>query len=322
MKYYFSIIIPTRQIDSNVIACLEGLKKIKYENKEVILLPDKEESAKGDWPFDLKIIATGQILPSEKRNLGVKEAKGDIMAFLDADACPFEDWIEKSIEYLHMERVGALGGPNLTHPDDTVMQKASGDIIRNPIAWGHCAIRNRVVERFGMGLPVKELPSCNLFVKKEVIEKIGGFDTSLLTGEDAKLCFQIRGLGKKVVYAPDIKVYHHRRKLFIPHLEQTFIYGRDKMIVMKSHFSMDKLSYFVPLLFVLFVFFGALSAVLFEKTRVLYFSAMFWYFMVIFIGSVFQSYKRCLLVFPGIFLTHLAYGVGSISGLIRREQSR
>ena len=72
-----------------------------YKKFEVIVLPNEHAQydltllKKYKW---LKIIPTGKITkPAEKRNIGVKEAKGNIIAFIDDDAYPGNDWLEQAV---------------------------------------------------------------------------------------------------------------------------------------------------------------------------------------------------------------------------------
>lgn len=313
-----SIIIPTKTIDAYVHECLTGIARLTGQRIEVILLPDTEDAMAEIWPFDLEIIATGPIKPSHKRNIGIRIARGDVMAFIDADARPFPDWLHNALRHLGKDDVGAVGGPNLTPPEDSLMQKASGDILASYVAWGPSAVRNRVNAKHVNGMAVREMPSCNLIVKTALIRKTCGFDAATLTGEDSKLCFDIRNLGQKVLYAPDVRVYHHRRRLYRPHLKQMYVYGRDKVWVIKGNFSKDAFFYFIPFGFILFLLSGLIVSVAYDRVAGIYWTLVAAYLLVAFTGSVIQSPKRCLLVFPGIVLTHMAYGIGSFWGLIRK----
>ena len=218
----------------------------------------------------------------------------------------------KNVLKYFKEDVGAVGGPNLTPKEDNIWQKASGDVLSSPIGAGKFALRY-VVRK---GQAVKELPSCNLFVRKNLFK---GFDTSLLTAEDSKLCFSIRKMGKKVIYAPDVKVYHHRRELFRPHLKQVFIYGRDKAWLIKEDFSLDKLYYLAPFVFVLGLFFGGIVSAFVLPIKYLYLAFLGIYLLISLFSSLTQNLERSFLIFPGIILTHIFYGLGSLYGLLKKK---
>ena len=82
-----SIVIPVRTVTNYLIESIEHLKKLKYDNFEVLIYTDEEESCEG-LPNNFKIIKSGKIGPAEKRNLPLKHATGEILAFLDDDAYP------------------------------------------------------------------------------------------------------------------------------------------------------------------------------------------------------------------------------------------
>jgi len=308
-----SIIIPFAKWNNNADKCVKKCLKLNYKDFEIILLPDFKFNKK--FNKKVRVIETGKVKPSVKRNIGVKEAKGSIIAFIDDDAYPKKDWVNKALKYLKKDEVGIVGGPNLTPRDSSLLEKASGDIFSSFLGAGGFALRYSA-KKFK---EVNELPSCNLFVKKELFNKTKGFDTSLLTAEDAKLCFQIKKLGKKVIYAPDVVVYHHRRRLFYPHLRQVFIYGRDKAFLIKEDFSLNKLFYFFPALLVLGLIIGGILSFFNFYLKCIYLLVIFIYLILDLISSLSVNLKRSPLVFIGTLLTHISYGIGFIWGMLRKK---
>lgn len=308
-----SIIIPFKEMNDYVEECIKRCLELDYDNFEILLLPDSP--MEHEFP-KTRAITTGPVKPSLKRNTGISESDGEICAFIDSDAYPTKDWLKNSLKYLEDETVGIVGGPNLVPEEDSVWQKASDDVLSSGIGAGIFALRYILRK----GQPVKELPSCNLIAKKALLNKVGGFDTSLLTAEDAKVCFQVRQLGKKVIYSPDVIVYHHRRALFRPHFKQMWIYGRDKAYVLThGFFSLDKMYYFLPSLFVLFLIFGFLVSfnpwITIPYIKIVYQALLVIYIFIVAVTSLAKSLKRSILIFPGIMLTHVFYGIGFLYGL-------
>lgn len=311
-----SVIIPFKTIDHEVEECIEHCLRMDYSNFELILLPDVPIRRK--FPKS-KVFVTGNVKPSLKRNIGIEKSGGTICAFIDSDAYPKKDWLDIAVKSLKGD-VGAVGGPNLLPHKAGTMEKAGDDILKSPVAAGSFSDRYKKGKRKCVG----ELPTCNLVVKKDVMKMIGGFDASLLTAEDAKACFQIRKSGKKVLYVPELVVYHHRRKLFVPHLKQIWRYGRDKARLLGSGFmSSGSPLYFAPSLLVIFLLSGFAASFWSwwpaETIRMPYLILVGLYLIVALGASVVSSPKRFLLVFPGIVLTHITYGVGFIYGLVKRS---
>jgi len=104
-----SIVIAYPTATAYLDECLDGIAGQTYTNYEIILLPDETSNRK--WPQNIREIPTGRIRPAEKRNIGIKEAKGSITALLDDDAAPLESWLRQAVVYFSDETIAAVGGP-------------------------------------------------------------------------------------------------------------------------------------------------------------------------------------------------------------------
>lgn len=315
-----SIIIACKSIDKDTSKCIEKCLDLDYTDFEVLVLPDHNET------FDknrVTVIPTGLVKPSTKRNLGMKKADGDIFAFIDSDAYPRKDWLEKTVHYfIASEDVGAVTGPNVTPPEDNFRQKAGGDILNSYVGLGKFSRRYQVTKG---DFETTDIMSCNFILSRNVAEALDGFDESLLTGEDYKLGLEIMALGKKMIYSPEVCVYHHRRPVFLPHLKQMWNYGRDKGILMREFFSMDKLVYFLPTAFVAWILGGLpMSFLGSSNLRVFYLISLSGYLTAVLVSSIcIENRKRSAHVFCGICLTHFVYGIAFVKGLtVRREADK
>lgn len=310
-----SIIIPCMDLMGRGLAkCLDSCSKLSNQNFEVIVLPDYDEK------IELKgcrVVPTGKIRPAEKRNLGAKLAKGKYLAFIDDDAFPRFDWIDNALDAFKDDLMGVVGGPNLTPKEDNFWSKCGGDVLASWLT-GTSSLRYKIGKK---PRKVWELPTCNLFVRKDLFDRVGGFDITLLTAEDSKLCFDIINLGKEVWYLPNIVVFHHRRELFRSHAKQMWIYGRDIAWLLKEQFSFEKVYYGILSLFVLFVFFGLILSIFIDYFRLIYLCFLLIYLFVVLFSSMIFKVDRIICVFFGLILTHFSYGLGFLYGLIRRRHS-
>lgn len=302
LKYYSKVEVP-RKLDnaplvSIVIACpnesamltecLEAIEKQTYKNHEVIVLPDSK---------------TGKVRPAEKRNQGIEEAKGDIIAFIDDDAYPDEHWLEYAVKYFSEPGIGAVGGPGITPPDDTFLAYLGGRVYANPLVAGN--YRYRYVAG-GVRRDVDDYPSCNLLVRRDVLKRIGGYRTDFWPGEDTLLCKDIVDLGLRIVYDPWAIVYHHRRALFGAHLRQLSRYAFHRGYFVKRFPSNSlHLSYFVPTAFV---------AGLFALPFLWPLYAIYGILLLLTTWAI--NPLTWLLTALGVFATHLAYGVKFVQGLL------
>ena len=319
MNKKFSIIIPCKDLDPHSVKCLESCLQLDYENFEIIMLPDEKIDDLRYKDARVRIIPTGPVRPSAKRNIAIQNSQADFLAFVDSDAYPVKDWLANAVKYFDNPEAGAIGGPNLTPPGSSAGQMISGHILSSPLSAGKFAMRYRLTGKSEYGLPVREMPSCNLITRRELAQRLGGFDQGLLTGEDSKFCFGIRKLGKRVVYAPDVVVYHHRRDLWKPHLKQMWIYARDKAWVVKEDFSFDKLYYSAPFLFVIFLAIGSALSFFSPLVKMGFLSLLGVYLGINLLNSVVTDWRLSPRLFLGVILTHISYGLGFFYGLTHKR---
>lgn len=311
-----SIIIAVKTWQKNLEECVVKCLELDYSDFEIIILPDyaisKEELP--DSAANIRVIPTGPLKPADKRDIGLKHAKGEIVAFIDDDAYPVKSWLKYAIEDFSDPQVAAVGGPGATPPSDGLRQQASGKIYSSVMVSGDFIYRyipRKMRE-------VDDLPSCNLIVRRSVIESIGGFDTHYWPGEDTKLCLDIvRKLSKKIIYDPRVLVYHHRRSVFKGHLKQIASYALHRGYFVKKYPETSfKISYFIPSIFVI----GLITGLFIPILRPLYVFSVSLYLILAFLTSFIESpVKIGFLVFPGLILTHLTYGVYFLKGLAARR---
>lgn len=334
---------------SVVIACpknshlleeaVEALGKQIPAPQEVLVLPD--EPSGRDWPAFVREIPTGKVLPSDKRNIGIREAKGEIVAFLDDDARPLEGWLAHALPYFSDPEIGAVGGPAVTPPEDPFLAKLSGRVYENALVSGSYRRRYRPTRV----CDEDDLPSCNLLVRRTLLQKIGGFNTAYWPGEDTILCLDITHRQKaRMIYDPWVGVFHHRRPLFLAHARQVGRYASHRGFFCKKFPETSRrLSYMLPSLLLL----GTLAeALLFlvccgcmafapEATATSVFWTLFqigrWVLIVYLSLAALSSVpfpsvhhpirwlRSWILTATGVVLTHFTYGWYFLVGLFAKE---
>lgn len=313
-----SIIIPVKEINDYIREAMLYYKKLEYDNFEILIFPDEESDEKFD---NTRIIPSGHVGPADKRDMALEYAKGEILAFIDDDAYPREDWLKNAVRYFENSEVGAVGGPAVTAHADNEWQQASGKVYESFLCSGGYTYRYLPKEE----REVDDLPSVNLIVRKDIFEQIGGYDSNYYPGEDTKLCLDIiEKAGKKIIYSPEVLVYHHRRTMFKQHLKQATNYAKHRGYFAKTLPKTScKLAYFIPSLFVIGLVLGPIICCCLPVLWYLYLGVLLLYFILL-ISSIrkARNIKVWVLTFIGIIATHIGYGLCFIRGLCSKELLR
>lgn len=318
-----TIIIPVKEINNflrqeTVPAILSQTEK----DFELLIITDKKSSEK--FPKTIIIPSWPKTGPADKRDLGAKNAHGEILAFLDDDSYPTKDWLKNALEIFNKDdNLVGLGGPTLTPPHDSIFQKASGYVWSTWLGSGGAGTYRC---KISPGRVIDDYPTVNFLVRKKDFWKVGGFDSHFWPGEDTKLCHDlVYKLEKKIIYDPKVLVYHHRREVFLDHLGQISRYA-----VHRGHFARIlpktslKTGYLLPTIFTLGVIIGPVLIFFVRFIGFFYFLSLVIYFLflcwtTIDIYREKKNLKLALLVFLAIPLTHLIYGFFFLKGFFSQN---
>ena len=310
----FSIIIPVKEINDYIKKFIPIILEQSYKNFEIIILPN-ERGGEEFKDKKVKVIATGNVGPAEKRDIGARKAKGEILAFIDDDAYPDKKWLENALLNFNKGIVG-VGGPNLTPKESSFFQKLSGVALASYLISGPVNYRVKIAKR----REINDFPSCNLFVLKKAFFKAGGFDTGFWPGEDTKLCLELVKQGK-IVYDPEVIVYHHRRKDLGGYLKQIFTYSMHRGFFAKKYPETSrKISYFVPSLFLIGLILGGILSFLSSWIAYTYLFVIAIYAVLLLIEAI--RTKKISMILPFIllaFATHITYGMGFLVGINKKN---
>lgn len=216
-----SVIVPFFNSERYITRCVEGLLQQSYprENYEILMIDNNSSDASAEtvrrYP-GIRLLSETKQGAYAARNRGLQEAKGEIIAFTDADCVPTHDWLHHIVTVMGQPELHiVLGRRNFGEHSFLLSMLAAYDHERNHYV-------------FNSGK--KELyygHTNNMAVKKKLFEELGPF-MEWVRGADTIFVRQTvnRYSCHVVQYCPEIEVWHMEiddlRKLY----GKYFIYGR------------------------------------------------------------------------------------------------
>lgn len=317
MKYpKFTIVIPlyvrTPYFDQTVAQCL----KLDYPNFEIFIGVD--HGIKLDFKSPkIKVLPTGLVRtgPAEKRDICILRSKSDYIAFLDDDSYPRPDWLHQALnQFTTHPEVAGIGGPGLTPPEDSFSQQITGAILST--FWGTGPYTNRFTQQKPQY--VDDYPAYNLIVKRTTLLKVGGFDNRFYGGEDTALCIKLINAGEKILYHPDVVVYHHRRPFPAGYLKQVGNVGHHRGYFVKKYPQTSlRPSYFMPLAGVVVTLVATVTALFFPFARLPVLVGGGLLYLLGVVDALRFTRLSVAIVLPAcIYLSHVSYGYSFLVGLV------
>lgn len=213
---FISIIVPVYNGERTIGACLDSLVSQDYppDSYEIIIVnnnsTDKSCDIIREYPVTL-LHERGIQTSYAARNRGISAARGEIVAFTDADCIAASDWLRELVTpFTVLDEpgqgkeaiVGGVGGQVL----DSEPQNEVEQFICSLQLFSHYRQENSY-------LPV--LMTNNAAYRRKDLLALGSFNEQLYTGADIDLAWRIQLVaGAQVVYAPQAIVYHvHRSTL-------------------------------------------------------------------------------------------------------------
>ncbi len=222
-----SVVVCTRNGGPTLRECLKSLVALNYPDFEILVIDDgsKDATAEVAKSFERVLYHFQEHAGlSVARNLGAKLATGSIIAYTDDDCIAHPDWLLHLSHAFVDETITAAGGPNIPPPPRNRIERV---VAAAPGAPAHVLLNDTEAEH---------LPGCNLVIRKEALNCIGGFQVEFKTaGDDVDVCWRLREAGGRLRFVSGAMVWHHRRFSIRAYMNQQFGYGQAEALLMKKH---------------------------------------------------------------------------------------
>jgi len=271
-----------------------------------------------DYPRErLEILLARGRQPSVQRNAALKTAQGELIYFLDDDACAAPANLRRAVDHFKDAQVKMVGGPNLCPPSAPMLEQVFAVVLASWLAFGPSRARYAQVGSVRSSSE-KELILCNLAARRADLLRLGGFDESLYPNEENALMDNLQKSGAKLLYDPEFIVHRRPRPSLRAFIKMLMTYGRGRAEQFRLHPTPGSILNFIPPLFVLYLLIGPWFGWIGLAPLSLYLVAVFCQTLV-----SMKAYGRVksLRAFPFVILTHIFYGIGFWRGLFTRLPS-
>ncbi|MFY0613144.1 MAG: glycosyltransferase [Hyphomicrobiaceae bacterium] len=178
MTLQVSIVICTDNRVRSLENTLRSLRQLDYKNFEVCVVygptPDGTRELLENCAYPIKVRACPERNLSQSRNIGIRLAAGDIIAFLDDDAIPEPEWLDQILDAYSDPGVGAAGGFVHDHTGATYQYRfgTTDRLGRAKLDWERPAPEYN----FPFSANFPHLLGANSTFRRQALLDVGGFD--------------------------------------------------------------------------------------------------------------------------------------------------
>jgi cellulose synthase/poly-beta-1,6-N-acetylglucosamine synthase-like glycosyltransferase len=230
---FVSIIVPTYNDENHIENCINSLKQQDYpkDRYEIIVVDNNstDNTAEVIRRHQIIYVLEDEIQTSyAARNRGLLKSKGDIIAFTDSDCIADAQWLANGVKAFKNCKIGGIGGQVQAYKPVNFIEvyQAQKDVLGQEKFLGE----ENKLKRNGRIL------TCNAFYKKEIFEKIGLFEPSLVSGGDYDFSLRVQKNTEYLLqYEPNAIIYHKHRTTLKNFWKQYYKYGLGRIYLAKTY---------------------------------------------------------------------------------------
>ncbi len=211
-----SIVVPVFDAEATLAGCLESVlgQSLPREEFEVLVVDNGSSDATRAVAerYPVRTLFEPIATSYAARNRGAEAARGDVLAFLDADCRAKPDWLEEGLRALAASGAAIAAGEVRTEATASAPLAETYDRLKF-LRQARSTSRKRAAA------------TANLFVRRAAFDAAGGFDPGLVSGGDEDLCHRAVALGHGIVSAPRAVVRHAPRRTLAAIARKSFRVG-------------------------------------------------------------------------------------------------
>lgn len=226
---FLSVIVPAYNAEKTIIPCIESLLKQSYpkDSYEIIVIDNlsTDKTAEIVKSYPVRCLSEDKIKSSyAARNRGILEARGDILAFTDADCVTDPDWLRLGAAAFSSQEIGCVSGEVQAYEPVTDTEK-------------YLAGKNELSQtKTSADYPFPYPKTANAFYRKSVFERIGDFEKTWVSGGDADFAWRMQiETSYKLVFIPEALVRHKHRATLSKMFKQCAKWGIGYSLLAKKY---------------------------------------------------------------------------------------
>lgn len=251
----------------------------------------------------IRLVANPRGLTTVGMNLAIKLAKHEYIVRIDAHSEPAKNYISRSTQILDELNADLVGG---------IMSAKGKTLFQRSVAWAYNSPFGLGGASYHVGGEAGEAESAYLGVfRKAALERVGGYDESIIRGEDWELAQRIKATGGLVWFSPELKVTYWPRSNWSGLVKQFYSTGVWRGDLTRRDIAGASKRYFVPPALVLSLVIGNFLATLGF--------AIGWAPMLAYLSAIVMigAFAAKLAPVPLVLATmHIAWGVGFLVGFL------
>jgi glycosyltransferase involved in cell wall biosynthesis len=322
-----SVIIPCYNEEKFIGSCLNSIIANDYpkNNLEILVIDgmskDKTRKILKEYIQKYSFI---RLLDNPKKfipfgiNIGIKEAKGEIIMRGDAHTTYGKDYILNCVKYLYEYNADSVGGIRKHIPSKgALFAEAITFSLSHPFGGGNAYYRYPSIIKKPKWVDTVPFFCC----KKEIFKRVGLFNENIQRSEDMEFNLRLKRAGGKILLVPEIVSYYYPRSTLKDFFFHNFKDGIWAVYPLKFTRMPLRLRHYIPLIFVLSLLISLTAGLFWFWGKFFFFLILRSYFLLNLLFSLEISLRRGLKYFfilPFVFTArHFGYGLGSLWGLIK-----